>query len=74
MLYSRLTGLKNYRDLCLVYWYPKIKQGIMGNEFVTYTGYMLYSQLTGLKNYRDLRLVDWYPKIKQAIMDNNFVT
>ena len=74
MLYSRLTGLRNYRDLCLVDWYPKIKQAIMGNNIVTYIGYMLYSRLTGLWNYRDLCLVDWYPKIKQGIMGNNLVT
>ena len=35
MLNSRLTGLRNYPDVCLVDWYPKIKQGIMGNNFVT---------------------------------------
>ena len=74
MLHSRLTGLGNYQDLCLVDWYPKIKQGIMGNNFVTKTGYMLYSELTGLRNYRDLCQGDWYPKIKQGIMGNNFVT
>ena len=74
MLYSRLTGLRNYQDLYLVDWYPKIKQGIMGSNFVTQIGYMLYSRLTGLRNYQDLCLVDWYPKIIQGIMGNVFVT
>ena len=32
---SRLTGLRNYQDQYLVDLYPKIKQGIMGNNFVT---------------------------------------
>ena len=74
MLYSRLTGLRKYQDLYLVDWYPKIKQRIMGNNFVTYIGYMLYSRLTGLRNYQDLCPVDWFPKIKQGLMGNDFVT